>query len=156
MFAYFIIACELAILYTVFWYIFLREPKPYKIVGDPWGTYEGKNDDLYILAERLPQAVNHSHEGYMQSGYVPPGHFQSGNSQAAYWQSGYSPTPSYEPRRAPARRHQESSCQCPHTAPQNPSMRYGWVVAEQPKPGTLARLLFSLGRKIEGLNPRLP
>lgn len=41
MLAYVIIAIELAILYTVFWYVFLREPQPYKIKGNPWGGYSG-------------------------------------------------------------------------------------------------------------------
>lgn len=39
MFVYFLIAAELAILYTAFWYIYVREPKPLKIVGNPWGKY---------------------------------------------------------------------------------------------------------------------
>jgi len=40
MFAYLIIAAELLVLYTVFWYIFLREPRPYRIKGEMWGRYE--------------------------------------------------------------------------------------------------------------------
>ena len=40
MFIYVVIAFELAILYTVFWYVYQREPKPYKIIGDPWGKYD--------------------------------------------------------------------------------------------------------------------
>jgi hypothetical protein len=38
--AYVIIAIELAILYTVFWYVFLREPKPYRLRGNAWGAYD--------------------------------------------------------------------------------------------------------------------
>jgi hypothetical protein len=38
--AYFVIGVELAILYTVFWYVFLREPKPYKLKGSAWGVYD--------------------------------------------------------------------------------------------------------------------
>ncbi len=40
MFAYLIIAAELLVLYTVFWYIFLYEPRPYRIKGEMWGRYE--------------------------------------------------------------------------------------------------------------------
>lgn len=40
MFAYLIIAAELLVLYTVFWYIFLKEPKPYRIKSDIWGRYD--------------------------------------------------------------------------------------------------------------------
>jgi len=41
MLMYFLIAAELAILYTAFWYIYVREPKPLKlkIAGNPWGKY---------------------------------------------------------------------------------------------------------------------
>lgn len=39
MYAYLIIAAELAILYSVFWYVFIREPRPYTLKGDLWGTY---------------------------------------------------------------------------------------------------------------------
>jgi hypothetical protein len=34
----------LAILSLAYWYVFLREEKPYKIIGDPWGNYEGIHD----------------------------------------------------------------------------------------------------------------
>ena len=40
MFAYLVIAIELAILYSVFWYVFVREPKPFKVGADMWGTYD--------------------------------------------------------------------------------------------------------------------
>ena len=40
MFAYLIIGIELAILYSVFWYVFVREPRPYRINGSIWGSYE--------------------------------------------------------------------------------------------------------------------
>jgi len=46
MFAYVIIAIELVILYTVFWYVFLREPRPYKIQGNPWGGYDGPRPQM--------------------------------------------------------------------------------------------------------------
>ncbi len=40
MFVYFLIASELAILYTVFWYLYLREPKQARrINGSNWGSY---------------------------------------------------------------------------------------------------------------------
>ena len=41
MFVYLLITAELAVLYTVFWYLYVREPK-YKrhIAANMWGTYE--------------------------------------------------------------------------------------------------------------------
>ncbi len=42
MFVYLLIASELAILYTVFWYLYLREPRQsHKIAGNTWGAYNG-------------------------------------------------------------------------------------------------------------------
>jgi hypothetical protein len=39
MFVYLIIAIELAVLYVVFWIVFLREPKPREIRAELWGNY---------------------------------------------------------------------------------------------------------------------
>lgn len=49
MFAYAIIAFELLILYTVFWYVFLREPQPYRIQGNPWGGYHNGEQEQRLL-----------------------------------------------------------------------------------------------------------
>lgn len=38
MFIYVLIAVELAILYTAFWYVYVREPRPIRIRGNPWGS----------------------------------------------------------------------------------------------------------------------
>jgi hypothetical protein len=40
MFIYLLIASELAVLYTVFWYLYVRQPKcTHRIQGSLWGTY---------------------------------------------------------------------------------------------------------------------
>lgn len=40
MFVFILISAELAILYTVFWYLYLREPRQARrISGDDWGSY---------------------------------------------------------------------------------------------------------------------
>lgn len=57
MFAYLIIAAELLVLYTVFWYIFLREPRPYRIKGEMWGRYD--NNALARYFESLEHEFNH-------------------------------------------------------------------------------------------------
>ena len=41
MFAYVLIAAELAILYSVFWYVFVREPRPFELKENLWGFYDG-------------------------------------------------------------------------------------------------------------------
>ena len=51
MLAYVIIAVELLILYTVFWYVFLREPKPYRIKGSAWGAYDGPDPSVNSFAQ---------------------------------------------------------------------------------------------------------
>lgn len=54
MFGIAIIAFELLILYTVFWYVFLREPRPYRINKNLWGFYEGfDGDNSETLARKL-------------------------------------------------------------------------------------------------------
>ena len=41
MFVYLLIAAELAVLYTVFWYLYVREPKHKRhISANMWGTYD--------------------------------------------------------------------------------------------------------------------
>ena len=141
MFAYVIIACELAILYTVFWYIFLREPKPYTIHGDPWGTYDEAPD---LTADGINTVYDDM-----------PMHEQSN-----YWsmmaRSARAPENTMSPRAILARKHGENSCHCQHTVASTPSVRYGWVQSQAPKRGSFARWLYFMKRKIEGLNPRLP
>jgi hypothetical protein len=44
MFECIVVAFEIAFLSAAFWYVFLREEKPYKIIGDPWGNYSGVID----------------------------------------------------------------------------------------------------------------
>jgi hypothetical protein len=46
MFAYILITLELSILYSVFWYYFLRDSKQYKVSGPLWGVYEDRPDEL--------------------------------------------------------------------------------------------------------------
>ena len=45
MFAYFIIGIELAILYLVFWVVFIREPKPREIRAELWGRYAYSDEE---------------------------------------------------------------------------------------------------------------
>ena len=143
MFAYVIIACELAILYTVFWYIFLREPKPYTIHGDPWGTYDEAPD---LTADSINSAY-HDLPINEQSNYWSMSARSASDSRSEY---------SNSPRAVMARKHGHSSCHCQHTIDSAPSVRYGWVLGPSPKGGALGRFLYSMKRKIEGLNPRLP
>ncbi len=53
MFAYLVIGFELAILYTVFWYVFIREPKPFKIRADHWGRYQQDSNHFTAYGAKL-------------------------------------------------------------------------------------------------------
>lgn len=45
MFAYVLIALELLILYGVFWYVFVREPRPFELKENLWGYYSDTNGE---------------------------------------------------------------------------------------------------------------
>ncbi|GEM_PF-3517694 len=62
MLIYLIIAAELAILYTVFWYVYIRDPKPYKIVGNPWGKYGESGFTAGGADPTLPFVINRDEE----------------------------------------------------------------------------------------------
>ena len=62
MLIYLIIAAELAILYTVFWYVYVRDPKPYKISGNLWGKYGDKGFTAGGADPTLPFAVETEQE----------------------------------------------------------------------------------------------
>ncbi len=61
MFMYFLIAAELAILYTAFWYIYVREPKPLKIAGNPWGKYGESGFTAGGIDPTLPFVCDYEH-----------------------------------------------------------------------------------------------
>lgn len=66
MLAYVIVFVEITILSGVFWYVFLREPKPYKVEGDLWGSYYASNDeDTKCGADRLKEYLEQ--EGYSEN-----------------------------------------------------------------------------------------
>jgi hypothetical protein len=48
MFAYLVIVIELAILYLVFWIVFLREPRQKEIRADLWGNYGNPPNNIPI------------------------------------------------------------------------------------------------------------
>lgn len=58
MLIYLLIAAELAILYTVFWYVYVRDPKPSRVVGNLWGKYGDEVVTTGGIDPTLPIAVN--------------------------------------------------------------------------------------------------
>jgi hypothetical protein len=41
MFTVLFVACELAILYFVYWSVWLKKPEVYRVKNDVWGNYSG-------------------------------------------------------------------------------------------------------------------
>ncbi len=68
MFIYLLIAAELAVLYTVFWYLYIREPQcHHRIEGNLWGRYESALPQS-SADPMLPFATGHDGNGLS---YVP-------------------------------------------------------------------------------------
>lgn len=62
MFAYVLIALELVILYSVFWYVFVREPKPFELKENLWGYYpDAKGNSLRKLIKDTDSVHNDAH-----------------------------------------------------------------------------------------------
>jgi hypothetical protein len=68
MFAYLLIILELTILASAYWYVFVREPKPFEIKENIWGYYDqplnvgtgygvnGMSSDQYNASTRVKRA----------------------------------------------------------------------------------------------------
>jgi hypothetical protein len=122
MFAYLIIGSEIAILYTVFWYVFLREPKPFKLHGNMWGQYEINNgfsarhfDPTLPLQEQNPEVFALEQQFYADE--------TSGNKSRVHF------------RHATPARYADLP-----KIKRNPALGYGWVFEEEP-PSAWSRLL---------------
>lgn len=131
MFAYLIIAFEIAFLYTVFWYIFLREPKPFRVVGDPWGRYDNGHQ--------------HSASQFNQS----PSNQNSRPEWMTYNESLYN---EYCPAHAPYRT--AVATELPKIN-RNPAIKYGWVAEDDVEPTTMPRMLLGFSKTFEELRLRI-
>lgn len=108
MFVYLIIAAELAILYAVYWYIYLREPKPFTITGNPWGYYE-RGTERRFTADGIDLSLSIDKKGALKKNTLT----RKGD---------------YHHERRPHIRH-STSCRKLDKSAQKP--KYGWV-AEEP------------------------
>lgn len=99
MLAYAIVFFELAILIGVFWYVFIKEPKPYKVEGELWGSYyEPSEEDTTYGAARLKSYLEQ--EGYSENSCLMCGAHDDGpfNQYAMRsLQSGVRPLDRFEP-----------------------------------------------------------
>jgi len=127
MFAYFIITFEVAFLYTVFWYIFLREPKPFRVVGDPWGRYDTDANNANQNPALAMQSNRHEWMGVNQSQYYgSPARHQNGSV----------------PKELP-------------TINRNPAIKYGWVAEDDQQPATMPRVLVGFRETLDELRLRM-
>jgi hypothetical protein len=70
MFVYLLIAAEIAILYTVFWYVYVREPKEgRRIQANLWGTYQDAHNDT--ADPTLPFLLAQDRHSVYEEAYVP-------------------------------------------------------------------------------------
>ncbi|MBX9686852.1 MAG: hypothetical protein K2X27_09135 [Candidatus Obscuribacterales bacterium] len=85
MFVYLLISAELAILYTVFWYLYLREPsKNRRIGGNTWGSYHpaatNNGANPFALSQGMAcaqcyiQGAEHSHDMSAVKPFMLPVH----------------------------------------------------------------------------------
>ena len=70
MFVYCIIAIELAVLYVVFWIVFLREPRPRNIRAELWGSYF-KTEKQSKKPDTQPEQSSHLIDEQQLEFYLP-------------------------------------------------------------------------------------
>lgn len=144
MFAYLIIAAELAFLYTVFWYIFLREPKPYRIKGEMWGRYESNALARYF--ESLEQETNAS-SVYGSSEYEWLNRIEGVNKNKLQTVAISRPV---------CPQLQGASAHRGYCAPQQ-AKKYGWVVDEPNRlDGNPLKFVIEMAEKLGNLSSRRP
>ena len=128
-----VIAAELALLYTVFWYFYVREPKPFKIVGNPWGKYGETGFTAGGIDPTLPFTIPPPVEDALVDSRPVQGPTKAASLDVSPMAERPRKTPSCRRRN----RYHHRACEA------------------RPEP-ILSRLLSILNRTMEGLNVRLP
>lgn len=147
MFAYLIIAAELAVLYTVFWYIFLREPRPMRIKGEMWGRYETNALARYFesLEHEFHQETNASSAYSQENNWL---HKLEGEQKNRLQTMAIS--------KAACPQYQGAVSQRSYCAPHN-AKKYGWVVEDPNRlQGNPLKFAILLAEKLGNLSSRRP
>jgi hypothetical protein len=167
MFVYLIIAIELAILYTVFWYIFVREPKPCKLKPGLWGRYEGLDveDSLaYQLASADPTLpINGASNRYIALGDSAVSSLQAVKRKNTIAKSTTAPTKptSYQSKRGP----NDVFAQHPRKHGLTRKTRNGWVELDCDhdqhlhgidEKSAVGRFLNLVSKTLKSLNVKVP
>jgi len=145
MVAYLIIAVELAILYGVFWTIFIREPNSPSVKGAMWGSYghEAESYTTYGAGAGLPvQLTDQINDRELESYYAH--HWDMEPSSAARRARHQGNVVRGRSQRASMRRYQQ--------------LRYGWVSSEliEDEKTLVGKLFQNLSRAINTLSVKLP
>lgn len=152
MFAYLIIGVELVILYTVFWYVFLYEPKPYKVTGPIWGIYDprvpklSQNDIDTLILEYKQRAQKQ----VLYDRRTPRKAYSTGQRRRHLQLDGFFEGPLSFPTRL---------CQSVQVLGPDPkkTSAYGWVVQSNWEPNNfLAKLCVRTANWIENLSVKIP
>lgn len=145
MYAYLIIAAELLILYTVFWYIFLREPKPYKVKGNPWGLYDGQS---IACCDGFHYAVACHHTDEPE---ITAPHFRASSERYVTSNKRQSNCPHSSAK--PKCRHEVG----PASRPAKNTSNYGWVFAgQEPQRGIVGQSVQRVVELLGRLSMRVP
>jgi hypothetical protein len=145
MVAYLIIAVELAILYGVFWSVFIREPHSPHVKGAMWGSY-GRDPESYTTygaEDHLPvQLIDQINDRELDTYYAH--HWDMESSSAARRTRHQANVVRARSQRASMRRYQQ--------------LRYGWVSSEliEDEKTLVGKLFQNLSRAINQLSVKLP
>ena len=50
-----VVACEILLLATFLWYVFIHKSHPYEINGDPWGLYDSSTKSANSHVQQVTQ-----------------------------------------------------------------------------------------------------
>jgi hypothetical protein len=169
MFAYLVIGVELALLYAVFWYVFIREPKPYEVRADYWGRYQRDSGQFtaYGAYRHLPvQVLDEINERQLYNFYIEQIRLQQAQLRQIDFPQLPFPQPEVpqygqtQPASPTSLRRNRVPNLSPHSKARNSEqLRRGWVLTSDPdtdnKP-LIERFFTNLSRAINHLNVKTP
>jgi len=161
---------ELALLYTVFWYVFIREPKPFELRAGYWGSYQRDSSEFtaYGANRHMPaQLIDEINERQLYNFYVEQIRIQ----QAQLRQIEFPQLPFPQPEIPKAQYGQSQPAspsllrrnRTPNLAPhikgrRSEQLRRGWVLAseQQEQKPMIERFFNNLSRAINQLSVKTP
>jgi hypothetical protein len=170
MFAYLVIGVELALLYAVFWYVFIREPKPYELRADHWGRYQCESGQFtaYGAHRYLPaQLIDEINERQLYNFYIEQIRLQQAQLRQIEFPQLPFPQPEVpeaqyglaQPAPPSSLRRNRTPNLAPHLkARRSEQLRHGWVLSTEPedeKP-IIERFFTNLSRAINQLSLKTP